>query len=429
MAPRRGFELKRVLLWLLFVALLLGCLGWLGFRLFEPVLVWNSGWRPLPAIADAGTLPENAVFFDAEWREVAAPAVQRLRDARRALGTPALSAAIAIDGKRVWAGAVGLADVASQRRVTLDTSFRLGSSSKAVTSVAIGTLLDAGRLDLELPAQHYLADLKPPLATITTRQAMSHTAGVRDYGLCFCFPIWEHLNRRAFATTREALRVFERDPLRFTPGRGFLYSSYGYNVAGAVLEAASATPFLDYLQRAVFDPLQMNHSGGDLADSPVPDRVSFYETRDGSYKLAFHVDNSIRWPSGGLLSTPSDTLALGNAIISDGLLSATTRERLLTPQRLADGSANPQGYALGWRVSDQKKLFDDRVTTPIVSHHGTAVGSTSYFAVLPQFRLVISVMMNKGQQNLDDLAPQATALAELFVAELQRRSPTPASTE
>jgi len=250
---------------------------------------------------------------------------------------------------------------------------------------------------------------------------MSHTAGVRNYGLCLCFPIWEQFDQRSFANTREALRVFERDPLLFTPGDGFAYTSYGYNVAGAVLEAAAETPFLDYLERAVFDPLQMNHSGGDVADSSVAERVSFYDTKDGSYKLAFRVDNSVRLPSGGLLSSPSDMVALGSAMISEGLLSAATRERLLTPQRLADGSENPQGYALGWRVSDQKTLFSDSLTTRIITHHGTAVGSTSYFAALPEFELVISVMMNKGQENLDSLAPEATALIELFVAELRRR--------
>ncbi|MBL7993956.1 beta-lactamase family protein [bacterium] len=414
-APRRTI-IRALILTLLFV------LAWLCFRLFEPVLVRSIGWQPLPAIEEKETMPADAEFVDAEWRELAAPAAKRLRESRATLETPALSAAISVYGKRIWAGAAGLADVENQRNANLDSRFRLGSTSKAVTSVAIGTLLDAGRLDLELPVQHYIADLGPPLSTITTRQAMSHTAGVRDYGLCFCFPVWEHLNRRAFANTREALRVFDLDPLLFAPGEGFAYSSYGYNVAGAVLEAASATPFLEYLQRAVFDPLQMNHSGGDFADSAVAHRVSFYETKDGKYKPAFHVDNSIKWPSGGLLSSPSDMVALGNAMISDGLLSASTREQLLTPQLLADGSENPQGYALGWRVSDQKKLFNGSVTTRIISHHGTAVGSTTYFAVLPEFGLVVSVMMNKGQENIDSLAPQATALAELFVAELQRRA-------
>lgn len=415
-ASRKRNDLRHILVWTLPIGL-----AWLGFRLFEPVLVWSSGWQPLP-IASLKERPTSAnEFVDADWTSLQAPAAARLREAYEDLETPALSAAVAIDGKRVWAGVIGLAEVETGTPATLTSSFRLGSTSKAVTSVAIGTLLDARRLDLDLPVQHYIPDLAAPLATITTRQAMSHTAGVRDYGLCLCFPVWEHLNRRPFASTREALRVFERDALRFVPGQEFAYSSFGYNVAGAVLEGASATPFLDYLERAVFEPLQMHQSGGDFAARPVQDRASFYETQEKRYKPASQVDNSIRWPSGGLLSSPSDMVALGAAMTTDRLLRETTRKLLLTPQRLADGRENPQGYALGWRVSDDKKLFEKSLTTSIVSHHGTAVGSTSYFAALPEFGLVISVMMNKGMENVEALTPEATALAELFVAEVQRR--------
>lgn len=408
-------------------------IAWLIFRLFEPVFVWSSGWKPLPAVTARLAPPDESdssqgpgrtsanAFLDADWSALGETVDARLREARTALGAPAISAAVSVGGKRVWAEATGLADVESRTDATLHSSFRLGSTSKAVTSVAVGTLLDDQRLDLDLPVRHYVPDLAPPLATITTRQAMSHTAGVRDYGLCWCFPVWEHLNRRSFPSLRDALRVFETDPLRFPPGQDFAYSSFGFNVAGAVLEGAAAAPFLDYLERAVFEPLEMVDSGGDFAQRSVSQRVSFYETQEGRYKPAQPVDNSIRWPSGGLLSTPSDMVALGGAMLSDRLLTAATREVLLTPQPLADGRENPQGYALGWRVAADKKLFDGRVTTRILSHHGTAVGSTSYFAALPDFDLVISVMMNKGLESVDSLTPHATALAEIFVAEDQRR--------
>lgn len=394
-------------------ALALGA-AWLAFEMFEPLLTWSAGWHELPKSSRDEPIAEYA---DAAWHDTAAAASTRLREAHAKLDVPAISAAVSIDGKRVWAGAIGYAEVESGTRVALDSRFRLGSTSKAVTSVAIGTLLDANAIDLDQPASRYVADLAQPLARITTRQALSHTGGVRDYGFCACFPAWEHLNTRHFDSVRAALDVFEHDALRFAPGTGFAYTSFGFNLAGAVLEVAASTPYLDYVQHKVFAPLGMTHSGGDVAGTPM--RVAFYEVEDGRYKRAFEVDNSIRLPSGGIVSTPSDMLALGNAIARDGLLSPATRTRLTTPQPLADGSANPQGYALGWRVADDKKLFDGKVLTRIVSHHGTAVGSTSYFAVLPEYGIVISVMMNKSQQGVEALAPHATALAELFVAEVR----------
>ena len=409
---------RRMLPWLL---LLLLPLGWLVFRLFEPVFTWSSGWQPLPDMASALVVSTS----DPDWAGVATQADEMLRDTRARLQTPALSAAISVDGQRVWAGAVGWADVAQARTVDLDSRFRLGSTSKAINAVAMARLIDAGKLDIEQSVRRYVPDLPDTYESVTTRLAISHTAGVPDYGLCLCFPIWEHRNRHHFDGVREALHVFEDEPLLFEPGTGFGYSSYGANLAGAVVEAAAGQPYRDYVDAAVFAPLQMRQSRFDVADVDDPQRASFYEVTEGSYKLADPVDNSIRYPSGGMLSTASDMLALGQVLFDGDFLKDTTRTALLTPQPLRDGSANPQGYALGIRVFADKALFDDTVHTRFYSHHGTAVGSTSYFAVYPEYGLVISMLMNKGQENLDAMGPEATRMAELFVAEVLRRRQSP----
>lgn len=406
---------RKFIIPLLLVAAL--ALAWCLFGMFEPLLTWSSGWQPLPE-----KIGNSARVSDPAWKTIAAQADAHLLDARSRLQTPALSAAIMIDGHRVWASAAGLADVAHSRAVELDSSFRLGSTSKAVNAVAMGRLIDADKLDIDRSVRHYIPDLPPAYDAVTTRLAISHTAGVPDYSLCLCFPIWEHKNRRHFTGVRAALRVFENRPLLFEPGDGFQYSSYGANVAGAVLEAAAGKPYNQFVADAVLRPLRMSHSGADVFDADNPHRVVFYEVTEGQYKPADSVDNSLRYPSGGMLSTPSDMLALGNAFLDEGLLTDATRKRLLIAQKLRDGSDNPQGYALGMRVFDDKKLFEDKVTTTFYSHHGVAVGSTSYFAVYPEYGLVVSMMMNKGQENMDALGPEANRLVELFVAEVIRRN-------
>ena len=397
-------------------------LAWLSFRLFEPLLTWSSGWQALPA----DTVLAAGVSTSApDWQATAAQADRALREARARLDAPALSAAIMVDGQRVWAGAVGMADLAAARPVDLTSVFRLGSSSKAVNGLALGVLMEAGRIDIEKSVRRYLPDLPASYEPVTTRLAISHQAGVPDYGLCFCFPIWEHKNRRHFETQRDTLRVFEDRPLLFAPGEGFKYSSYSVNVTGAVMEAIVGRPYGDFIRDAIFKPLGMSHSELDVSGAILPKRVAFYEVTEQRYKLADPVDNSIRYPSGGMLSTPSDMLALGQAWLGNELLNDATRQRLLTPQRLKDGSDNPQSYALGMRVFKDKKLFDNTLSTPFYSHHGTAVGSTSYFAIYPEFGLVVSVMMNKGQENLDALAPEANRLVELFLAQRRLNPPRP----
>ena len=389
---------------------------WSLFRMFEPVWTWSSGWQPLPLQASAQPLISAA---DPAWLPIATSADSALRESHRRLETPALSAAVAVKGQRVWAAALGMADLDSGRAADLQTSFRLGSSSKAVNAIAMGRLMDSGLLNIDAPVTSYLPELPTSYAAVTTRLAVSHRAGVPDYGLCLCFPVWEHKNRRHFDNARAALDVFSHKPLVFAPGEGFQYSSYGANVAGAVLEAVSRQTYPDMIEALVFTPLSMGNSKADVAGAVNAQRASFYEITERRFKLADPVDNSIRYPSGGLLSTPSDMLALGQVWLGGNFIRSATRDQLLTPQKMKDGSHNPQNYALGIRVYEDKKLFNDSVSTRFFSHHGTAIGSTSYFAIYPEYQLVISVMMNKGQQNLDALSREANHIAELFIQELK----------
>lgn len=397
--------MKRILI----VLFLLACAGVLAFRLFEPVFVFRTGWSDLP--------DEEAPFVsrlgDPEYSSQAALAEQALRASRNALEAPALSAAVLINGETVWQGAAGFADLETRTPVTLGTRFRLGSTSKAVTSVAIATLVDAGKIDLDAPMTTYIKDWPTRHAPFTLAQVMSHRAGIRDYGLCLCFPVWEHLNQRRFAGISDLPGLVAASPLRFEPGTGFAYTSLGYNLAGAALETASGSDFASYLQAGVFAPLGMTASGLDTADEEVPARASFYEAGKARYKPAYPVDNSIRVPSGGLLSTPGDMVRLGAAMLDDRLLSPAVRQRLVT---IPPGETNASGdiYALGWRVSPWT-LFNGTVTLPSYHHNGTAVGSTSVFVVFPDRGMVVSVMMNKGATSVDELSIAADSIAEAFI--------------
>ena len=158
----------------------------------------------------------------------------------------------------------------------------------------------------------------------------------------------------------------------------------------------------------------MTHSGLDSVPGAETDRAAFYEVENGSYKRAFAVDNSIRWPSGGILSTPSDMARLGAAMLDDRLLSAATRTTLVT---VPEGGREARGggsYALGWR-SGEWKLYGDALPAKAYHHAGTAVGSSSVFVVFPDYGIVVSLMMNKGGTNVDALALATDEVAQAFI--------------
>lgn len=114
--------------------------------------------------------------------------------------------------------------------VTAETRFRIGSVSKALTSVAVGRLLQDGRLDLDSPVQRYVPGFPAKRYPITVRQVAGHLAGIRHY-----FP-GEFENREHYPTITQGLAIFAADSLLFEPGTAFAYSSYGYNLLGAVIE-------------------------------------------------------------------------------------------------------------------------------------------------------------------------------------------------
>jgi CubicO group peptidase (beta-lactamase class C family) len=403
---------------------LFAALGVLAFKLFEPVFVYTSGWADMPRSFPAGTAQAAG-----DWRDTAGELDALLIEARAKLNAPSVSAAISVDGQIVWANAIGFANIDTKTPATPATAYRLGSTSKAVTAVMAGVLIGKGAIDLEAPLTRYMPDLGQPMAGLTVRQIMSHTGGVRNYGLCLCFPVWEHLNTAHFdGTQRETLRAFESDALIFKPGKGFAYTSLGYNALGGVIEAASGKRFGAFLAEAVTGPLGMTATG---LDDGRPDqaRATAYETADGDvkgraplrYKPAYPVDNSNKYPSGGLVATPSDMTRLGHAMIAASLFSADVRDRLIDPQELDDGTPNEQGYALGWRYNGAAKILNGAKSVRRFGHHGTAQGTTSYFAVYPDQGVAISVIMNKGQENLDALSPHALALSDAVFAEMDRR--------
>ncbi len=397
--------MKKTNLWL-GAALVFALSAVICFKLFEPVFVYRVGWAPMPKEAPAAV----SEVRDVKWAAQAQVALAALEAARKKIQAPALSAAVSIDGQMVWRGAVGFADVEAGTATNFDTRFRLGSTSKAITAIAVGKLIDQGKLNLDQPIQDYVSAYPAQKWPVTLGQVMSHRAGIRDYGLCLCFPIWEHQNRRPFKSVDEEVALVANSALEFEPGTNFQYTSPGYNLAGAAVEKASGETFGTYLANAVFQPLGMMRSSLDESGA-----AGFYETQvdGGQYRRAFAVDNSIRWPSGGIVSTPTDMVAIGNAMLDDRLLTPKTRQLLVTVP--AQGrTTRGKIYAYGWRHSDWS-LYDGKLKLDSYHHAGTAVGSTSILLVLPERKIVLSLLMNKGGENVNDLAAVADRILQAYV--------------
>jgi len=258
--------------------------------------------------------------------------------------TPGLSLAVKIDNKNVEVQSFGLADILHNLPVTAHTRFRIGSISKSITAVCVAKLFQEGRLDLDVPVQTYVPFFPEKTYPITTRQLLGHLSGLPHYQDA------DFVNLVHYASVTEALGKFKDRTLLFKPGEQYNYSSFGYNLVGAVVEMVAGMPYLEYVEKSVLKPLGMASTEADYMHVIVPHRTVFYEvTDDNQVRFAPHTDNSDVWPAGGFLSTPADLITFARGLFEGQVLRPETLSLMLEPMRTNDGEVT--GYGMGWTIT------------------------------------------------------------------------------
>lgn len=382
-----------------------------------------SGWTNLSAKLSAG-VPEQTKVYQPEFQVSAEQAITALKQSQQQGQFPALTAAVAWRGQLLWAGAVGYADLESQKPASIESQFRIGSTSKAVTATALARAMAAGVIELDTPISRYKTDLPNSLwQDLTLRQLMSHTAGFPGYkeNTDWIGAVQTLLKQAEFHDVHDALSLFDESKLLFPAGTDFHYSSFDVNLASAVLQSAVQTPFLQYLDAQVSQPLGLSSLAA--AEQPSPHQVSFYMTRDGYAKKHREVNLSQRWAGGGLAASSVDLAVLGSAWFNSDFIPAAVQQQFWTPQKLRNGEVNEQSYALGWRNFSQKHLFCDKEnplsrTVSFVHHGGVSSGAQSWLVIYPELQLVVAMNTNTVKENYCDFAKQAALITRPFLQQI-----------
>jgi CubicO group peptidase (beta-lactamase class C family) len=357
--------------------------------------------KDVPSVTHSTSLPKLAGAVEQGRQIVRASLAEQ--------NLPGLSVAVGIGSDIVWSEGFGFADLENRVPVTPNHRFRIGTASTVLTSAAVGLLLEEGRLKLDDVIQKYVPAFPEKEWPVTLRQLMGHVAGVKtdggDEGPLFS----EHCERPV-----DALPHFAKSSLLFEPRTQYRYSSYGWIIVSAAIEAAADEPFLTFMQERIFDPLGMHDTMADSATKVIPDRVTFYFPRfaaDPAYGLHLmrDLDYSCYAGSSAFLSTPSDLVRFGMAINSGKLLKRATVKSLQTPQRLASGEET--GYGLGWDLETVTLAGEQ---TRVAGHDGDSLGGmVASLITFPEHGIVVSATSNISYADTFSLAVKiAQAFAE-----------------
>lgn len=332
---------------------------------------------------------------DGRVRELDAYAAQATRDWL----APGLAIAVVKDGRVVFAKGYGVLELGKPVQVDTQTLFAIGSTTKAMTAMAIAMLVDEGKVRLDDPVTKHLPgfQLQDPYVTreLTIRDLLTHRAGLPNADF-----LWYGTDTPGDEILRRIRMVRPAYSIR----SGFIYQNIMYAVAGQVVAAASGMSWADFLRTRIFQPLGMTRTVATLAEASRTTNVaSPHFIVDDTVRVIANAPVDPVAPAGAVWSSVADMSKWMRLVLDSGrfegktLLQKRTFLELVRPQTMVPESefyptvklTRPhwQTYALGWFQQDYNGRKVD-------FHTGSIDGMVAIIGLLLDDGLGVYVLSN-----------------------------------
>jgi CubicO group peptidase (beta-lactamase class C family) len=370
----------------------------------------------------------SAATFSAERLARIDKVLQQYVDENRIGGAVGL---VLQDGKPVYERAVGWTDKEGGSKMAPNTIFRIASQTKALTSVAILSLMEEGKLNLTDPVSRYIpsfasskvavrngavVDVVPAKRAITIRDLLTHTAGIsygteptvasqyetKGLGPAAGYGWFTADKDEPICVTMERLGTL---PFVAQPGEAWVYG-YNTDILGCIVEKASGTPLDEFIRTRITGPLGMKDTQFFLAPAQRARLATVYSSGpdgkivrapDGPKGQGAYVDGPRKSFAGGagLLSTAQDYARFLEMIRRGGAVDGV---RVLSPRTVALMTSNQVGtlhsqaglgFGLGFETTDRYGANG----MDSAGSYGWAGAYSSTYRVDPEARLVVVFMV------------------------------------
>ncbi|MFD2999315.1 serine hydrolase domain-containing protein [Pontibacter toksunensis] len=310
---------------------------------------------------------------------------------------PGMTVAIAREGKVIFSRSYGKADVEMDVAAGPETVYNIASVTKQFTAAAIMRLVEAEKISLDDPLTKYLPDYPTQGHHVTLRHLLTHTSGIRDYTLRNeAMPNWFALD----LSYKDMIVLWGNRPFDFKPGEGYDYCNMGYYLLGQVIEKVTGTPWADYAEPQLLQPLGLRHIFFNDLKRVIPNRAEGY-LHEGEKLINVPYRNlRVFSAGGGLCSTVGDLIRWTYLLHNGQVVSPESLRQMTTPTVLASGDTVGYGYGLYINeTGGHRKIY-----------HGGTFGFGAYLSHYPEDGLTIGILSNssKGRERAEQLE---TALA------------------
>jgi CubicO group peptidase (beta-lactamase class C family) len=303
-------------------------------------------------------------------------------------GTFGGSVLIAQDGKILLSKGYRLADRAQGIPDTPQTRFHLGSMTKPFTALGLLILQSQGKLSVQDPICNFFEDCPKEWQDITIHHLLTHTSGLSAQ---LSDQLYRAIESGASGPVTPAdqaqyLGLTSQWSLGSTPGEQVAYNNCGYILVAHIIEEVSGQSYADYLNQAIFTPLNMHNTG--YPDGSNGEEVIYYHdglARTGGKVRPLPVSDG----AGGLHSSSEDLFLWDQALYVDQLMPKSETDQIFEP--FVPPTDIP-GFDEAYRW-----LLGESQGQPVPAFAGGGEGSPfgTLIARFPQNRLTVIVLANQ----------------------------------
>ena len=377
--------------------------------LFLSTLTLTLPAREIPVVS-----PAKAGLSETKLAEVDQFMERQVADQKIAGGIVMISH----KGKIGFFHTYGLMDHEAKKPMLPDTIFRIYSMSKAITTAAALKLYDAGKIGLDDPVSKYIPSfanlkvattngLRAPTRPMTIRDLMLHTAGLTyGNGPDALKEVYGRLKPMESVNLAEMAEKLSQVPLAFDPGTDWVYG-VGIDVLGRVIEVASGESLDVFLDKTIFNPLDMT----DTAFSVPPEKIGRFAANysrspeglkliDAPSESRYAKPTTLFSGGGGLVGTARDYMRFLAMVERGGTLDGrrilrSKTVKLMTSNQLPD-EAFPiyfgaekragTGFGLGFSVRTEITSWDP---AGHVGEYGWGGAASTHYWASPADKLIV----------------------------------------
>ena len=300
---------------------------------------------------------------------------------------------------------IGFADIQNNLKIEDNTIFRIFSMTKPITAVALMTLYDEEKFQLDDKVSDFIPEfaetkvynaqtktLEPQNTPMTIRHLLTHTSGL-TYGWdqkSYVDSLYRVTGAAGWdGVLGDKIKILAGIPLKHQPGTKYEYS-VSIDVAGYLVEVISGMPLDKYMKTKIFDPLKMEDTGFYVPEEKHNRFAAVYTLRNDSLQeqasngMNFKVPATLFSGGGGLVSTIGDYAKFAQMLLNDGeyegvrILNLSTVEKIMTNQLPAGvdyenvgsyglgGSINLEKFQYGWSGAASTHFVVDKKNNMVI---------------------------------------------------------------